>query len=67
LEWVPKSAGNAFLAVEIFHFRLPDSRWHLVLLPDSFMTPSAYTNAKTLKRLWRQRTIRAGIGLSESK
>ena len=24
LEWVPKSAGNAFLAVEIFHFRLPD-------------------------------------------
>jgi hypothetical protein len=29
LEWIPKSAGNAFLAVEIFHFRLPDSRWHL--------------------------------------
>lgn len=51
LEWVPKSAGNAFPVVEIFHFRLPDSRWHLVPMPDSFtfivpLPMSSYTSMR---------------------
>jgi hypothetical protein len=56
VQWVPKSAGNAFPVVEIFHIRSPDSRWHLVPMPDSFTFIVPLPMSSTLRqRVGRER------------
>ena len=56
VQWVPKSASNAFPVVEIFHIRSPDSRWHLVPMPDSFTFIVPLPMSSTLRqRVGRER------------